>query len=224
MKPPLLAFPRLFVWAWIFFLLYGACFVACRTDLSVADCCIPYRDPQPRLSLGPTSCSCHTSVLQQNNVKCGENEKEEVQSSSQQRAEYTFQVSDSLQLTTFEGLRGGRKKESFLNRLKTRNVVWNCLNLECLKIPVSVIDLGSCWWPTGSVQKLTPAVSVCWLIKSILLEVGKGTDRTVVMWNRILGLIWNCWRSLLAWVQVDGLTKSCDTALVLTESFFTLYW
>lgn len=119
---------------------------------------------------------------------------------------------------------GGRKKESFLNRLKTRNVVWNCLNLECLKIPVSVIDLGSCWWPTGSVQKLTLAVSICWLIKSILLEVGKGTDRTVVMWNRILGLIWNCWRSLLAWVQVDGLTKSCDTALVLTASFFALYW
>lgn len=66
-----------------------------QSFLCVANCCISYRAPQPGLPVGPASCSCHTSVLQQNNVKCGEGEKEEVQSSSQQRAEYTFQVSDS---------------------------------------------------------------------------------------------------------------------------------
>lgn len=70
------------------------CFLQ-QSFLGVANCCISYRAPQPRLPVGPASCSCHTSVFQQNNVKCGEGEKEEVQSSSQQRAEYTFQVSDS---------------------------------------------------------------------------------------------------------------------------------
>lgn len=70
-----------------------------------------------------------------------------------------------------------------------------------------------------SLQKFILVVSVAGTQSQCLLGVGKGTE---MLGNWMLGPIPRFW-----WVQsisLDGLTKPCDRALVLTEFFFALYW